>query len=134
LRNPPGARLYKWESGSAPLPVRMITGPRAKRLREESQGLYRDGWVGPKLHYMVPPGAGAITVRGLCPVAQKLAITCNGRTGAIRELAPGFFEINVEEPGLADLEIDASNWAPPASNEPDSSRRLAWVFRGIERQ
>lgn len=125
-RFPPGYVLYALETWrrwwAAP-----VTGRIVDKLRAESQGLSQDGWAGPRMFYMVPPGAGPILIRGLSPAPQRLRIMCNHAPASEHSVEAGPFEISVEEPALATLEIHASPLNGTAS-------RNSWVVRSIARR
>ncbi len=122
-RFPPGLILYALETWRGPFPVHSITGRWIDRLREAPGGLYRDGWAGPKLDYMVPPGESPIRIRGLAPAAQRLSVMCNGRSAGEHEVGRGEFEMLANEAALATLEIRASLPGP-----------RCWVVRSIDRR
>ncbi len=104
-----------------------VTGRIVDKLRGESQGLRRDGWAGPRMLYMVPPGDGPIVIRGLSPGPQQLRILCNGKPAGEHSIDAAAFEISVDEPGLTSLEIHASPLNGTASEQ-------SWVVRSIERR
>jgi hypothetical protein len=130
-RWPPGVWVYgleRWRRG----PLAPIAGRWADRLRREAQGLYRDGWAAPRLRYMLPPGPETVALRGLAPVEMTLEVRANGRSAGSFEAGPGAFEIRFPARGLANLEIRASRWVRPASDE-GNMRRLAFVLKDVTR-
>jgi hypothetical protein len=132
-RYPPGLLLHALENRPGPLPLRVLTGRWVERLRTSSQGLFRDGWATKTLRYMLPPGDGAVTIRGYAPIPQTLRVRLNERDTGQYEAGPGPFAFELEEPGLVNLEIHASNSFQPASCE-GITRRLSWLVRAIERR
>lgn len=131
MRYPPGLLVYTLEIyrrwWSAP-----VTGRWAARIRREAQGLYRDGWASTRLRYMLPPGQGVISIKGVAPGRQTLDVTCNGASAGTFDIAAGAFEITVEASGLANLEIRASRSFRPESSTGEPRRRLAYVLKRIE--
>jgi hypothetical protein len=85
------------------------------------------------MQYLVPPGDGAIAIRGVTPVAQTFRVRSNGRPAGEWQVEAGAFELTLREESPAELEIVASSWVRPASNEMEP-RRLAWVVRGVGRR
>ncbi len=130
-RWPPGLILYTLETyrrwWAAPL-----TGRWVERIRREAQGLYRDGWVAPRLRYLPPAGEGRVSIQGVSPFAQKFAVACDGVSAGSFEIPTGDFDIRVEAKGIPLVEIQASRNFTPPSAEGGPRRRLAWVLKRIE--
>lgn len=130
---PPGVALAALETWRGPFPLQVITGRLIDRVRREAQGLYRDGWAAPRMRCLVPPGEAPIVIRGATPVRQTFRVRCNGRPAGEWTVDEGSFELTLREPSFAELEIVASSWVCPPSNEVDP-RRLAWVARFFGRR
>jgi hypothetical protein len=114
---------------------------RIAKILRDSQGLYADGWAGPVLRYMLPPGAGTLRMSGSLPElsaglrAQQLRIAVNGRVQLVQPLDFGAFALNlaVAEPeNPVNVEVQASRFVVPSKVGlgPDP-RRLSYVLDGI---
>jgi glycosyltransferase involved in cell wall biosynthesis len=107
----------------------------------KSQGLYSDGWVGPALKYMLPPGNGELTLEGSLPdwkplQRQQLYVTGNGRYLAELDIPAGDFKFNISVPWeLAEVPLSLRIEASRSVREPFSlrgdHRRLAYTFKSI---
>lgn len=105
----------------------------------ECQGLYADGWAGPKLRYMVPALSRRIQMHGTLPAfgkrldGQVLTIRCDGETVARTDVAAGDFTIEFARPADADLtapatlDISASKFAVP----PGDGRKLSFMLKSL---
>jgi glycosyltransferase involved in cell wall biosynthesis len=111
------------------------------RIWNHAQGLYSDGWVGPRLKYLVPRGSEEICITGCLPAImpwlrrQRLTVRCDGTVVRRVRIEPGEFEVRVPAPnGTAPvlIEIEATRWVVPArvGIGPDP-RRLAFQLKGI---
>lgn len=74
------------------------------RTMRDAQGLYTDGWAGPVMHYMLPPGNGVVQISGELPDVrplrgQKVRLFADGVQAAEWRLAPGPFSFSVALPG-----------------------------------
>ena len=127
----PGAVMYMLEHCRRWL-LPPVTGRWADHIRNHAQGLYRDGWAGQRLRYLLPAGAGEIGIRGLTPVRQTLRVLRNGRLACENVVNPGAFMVRFPAEGLAQLEIVASGRFRPASLGAEEPRRLAYVLRSID--
>jgi len=90
-----------------------------RRLLRQSQGLYPDGWVAAKSHFLIPraPGADTLVIRGARPPSRwsrafRLAPTAHGtRLGVRRVESGGDFEVRwplpstLRGPDALDVEI-----------------------------
>jgi len=154
LRYPPGMFAYgldtlqKRLSHLVPEPlVRRTFNPVFERLINwflDAQGLYRDGWAGPRLRYMLPAGRGAVRICGSVPgrvaalSGQVITVACHGTVVARQALTPGAFEVKFEDTagdGAAlSFEVLASHSFVPArcGMGPDF-RRLAFMLTEIAR-
>jgi len=115
----------------------------AKVLRD-CQGLYPDGWAGPRLRYMLPACSGRIVLQGMLPGfaaalnGQVLTIRCDGAIVSATPIATGDFSVEFERPKDADttrpaeLEIFASKFVVPAKQGmgPDP-RKLSFMLRSL---
>jgi len=102
-----------------------------------AQGLYSDGWAGPKLQYMLGPGSGTVVMRGSSPHfgrgsrKQVLAIRCGVRETATFALPPGDFEFAFNVPVVSardpvNFQLRASRWFLSKD-----FRRLAYKLKSI---
>jgi GT2 family glycosyltransferase len=104
-----------------------------------AQGCFPDGWVGPRLRWMLPEGQAKVAIRGLVPDHsslrdQSLALWQEGRQLARWPLGPGSFEITFEPRGAAgsalEFEVRAGHWGHALRGEL-GLRRLAWKIESI---
>ncbi len=112
------------------------------RILRDAQGLYPDRWAGPRLRWMLPPGQGAIVVRGNLPsraaglAGQRLRALAGGRMLGEATIGFGDFEICFEAPDSPsaplDLEFHATRWIRPKLGSETSLRRLCYVLRDID--
>ena len=122
--------------------IRLCAGLIIGRTIRKSQGLYADGWAGPRLLYMLPPGSGPILIEGSVPNwrhlhGQKLGVTGNGRF--LGEFAAPFgdFQFTVPLPSefdgkLLHLQIEASrSFMPGSFTLRGDRRRLAYLLKSI---
>ena len=123
--------------------VRLGAGMIVGHYDQHSQGLYADGWAGPVLRYMLPPGNGSLLVEGTVPDwgpafrGQTLRIKANEHSVGAFSLSPGDFAMRIPLPEsllgqLLQVRVEASRWVIP-SRLPlrGDRRRLAYLFRGI---
>ena len=108
-----------------------------------SQGCFSDGWVGPRLHWMLPEGQASVTLHGLVPDhphlrGQVLAVWAEGRELARWPVAPGAFERTLLFPRPTSagyqFEIRAARWRRAPLRGELSARRLAWRIESIRSQ
>jgi len=128
--------------------VRVAAGTVIGRTIRESQGLYSDGWAGPVMRYMLPPGGGDLIVEGFQgalkgPQGQILRVEGNGRWIGEREVTEGDFSLSFELPSelrgqTLRLKISASNcgtrrrFSLAGDRTPEGDRRrLAFFLRAI---
>jgi len=122
--------------------VRLGAGLIIRRTITESQGLYSDGWAGPSLHYMLPPGDGRLVIEGFLPngrrlEGQRLYVNGNGRSLGGWDVPAGDFQVTVPVPrGPAGeplrLRIEASQWVVPERfRVRGDRRRLAYRLKSI---
>jgi glycosyltransferase involved in cell wall biosynthesis len=108
-----------------------------------AQGLYSDGWVAPKLHYMLGPGSGRVLIEGYVPDlgrfrrSQRLSISCNRLEVLKIDLPPGEFAFTFEVPEAATVPqsftIRASRfYIPRLSSGTADYRRLAYQLKRLE--
>ena len=129
-----------WASRIQP-PVTRWLRRHIDRVARTAQGLYDDGWAGPRSFYMLPAGTGDITIRGTLPPYlhdQTLKVRCHGASISKRLTKSGPFEMVVPEKSLpresaVELELTCTRHVVPAKSGlgPDS-RRLAFMLDGIE--
>lgn len=154
LRYPPGMFAYgldtlqKRLSDLVPEPlVRRTINPVFVKLINwflDAQGLYRDGWAGPRLRYMLPAGRGAVRICGSVPggvaalSGQVITVVCHRTVVARQALTPGAFEVEFEDTAgdgaPLSFEVLASHSFVPArcGMGPDF-RRLAFMLTKIAR-
>lgn len=126
------AKLARWTPGVVPQKLIMLCRAIIDRTMRDSQGLYRDGWAGPVLHYMLPPGSGRLRIKGQTPGwwrNQTLTLHCDGQRVAAWKLTAGEFarEVQVPAGSCVTLRLESSRWKRP---RPDT-RRLAWQVHEI---
>ncbi len=114
------------------------------KILRDTQGLYPDGWVGPRLRYMLPAGRGAVRICGSLPAGipalsgQVIAVACHGTVVAHHALSPGAFEIEFEGTGgdgvgPRSFEVTASrSFVPSRCGMGPDVRRLAFRLTKIE--
>jgi hypothetical protein len=117
--------------------VRLVAGPIIKATLYHAQGLYPDGWAGPVLRYMLPPGDGALAVEGSLPPwpalrGQTLRVSSGKRLLAQWDAPSGDFRLSFTPPPelrgrTLDLTIAASRWR----TVPPGRRRLSFRLQGI---
>ncbi len=81
--------------------IRFAAGTVIGRTIHHSQGLYADGWAGPMLHYMLPPGGDTVLLEGALPDAlenQTLRIHSGGVPLAEERVTGREFRLPVEIP------------------------------------
>ncbi|MFN3323460.1 MAG: glycosyltransferase family 2 protein [Bryobacteraceae bacterium] len=124
MRIPPGHVVYGLESyrriwrewierktprllrGPSSLLISLLwiaTGKCIERSLEDRQGWYSDGWASPRVRCMLPPGEGAITVRGYMPSwptlrEQTIRVLLEGERAAEATVTPGDFAFDVPVP------------------------------------
>ena len=122
--------------------IRLLAGTVIGRTIRDSQGLYSDGWAGPRLRYMLPPGSGPLTIEGTLPnwqhlSGQTLSITANDWFLGRFDVAPGDFQLIVALPSELDrrllhLRVKASrSFKPGTFTLRGDRRRLAYLLRSI---
>jgi glycosyltransferase involved in cell wall biosynthesis len=89
-------RLPKALAGPLETAASLIADPMIQR-NLDAQGWYRDGWAGPKVHLMLPPGNGRLKLEGSVPNwwtgydAQEITVLQNGKPLVDLSLPPGRF-------------------------------------------
>jgi len=154
LRYPPGYILYGLSTyqdlACRLLPfefmragVRRVAFSLYGQVISHCQGLYRDGWAGRRLRYMLPPSAGQIRITGTLPPWKQLerqVLTVRLGSSFARQfpVAPGDFAIEVAPPAelaaqAVPIEISAEKFMRPSrfGRGPDR-RALAFQFKSIE--
>jgi hypothetical protein len=111
------------------------------RILRDSQGLYADGWAGPVLRYMLPPGGGTVRISGSLPEmsdrlrSQRLRIAVNGRVQQNQAIGFGAFAIDLTdvEAGMpVSVDVTASRFVVPSNLGlgPDP-RRISYLLDSI---
>jgi glycosyltransferase involved in cell wall biosynthesis len=111
------------------------------RILRDSQGLYADGWAGPVLRYMLPPGGETVRICGSLPEmsdqlrTQRLSISVNGRVQQNQPIGFGAFAIDltgVETGKPVRLDVTASRFVVPSKLGlgPDP-RRISYLLESI---
>jgi hypothetical protein len=125
--------------------IRLAAGLIISRTIRHSQGLYADGWAGPRLRYMLPPANGSVLIEGKLPAdfddlyGQRLYVSVNGRNLAAFDVPFGAFQLVVTPPaewqdGPLRLEITAlRSFMPGRFTLRGDRRRLAYLLTGIHR-
>jgi glycosyltransferase involved in cell wall biosynthesis len=107
--------LQRWTPALFDRPSRLVRGGlrgaadcAIRYIWRHAQGWYPDGWVGPKLNYMLGPGSGTVLMQGVVPdhgIAdhqQELQISCNGQNLKSIKLPTGEFRLAFDvPPGIA---------------------------------
>ena len=109
------------------------------RVLDDCQGLYRDGWAGRRLRYMLPPGSGYIRISGTVPpwrAFKKQVLTVRvGDTYSKGINVPfGDFCIEISPPRGSDSHPVSIEIAAAKVKRPNSAdrRKLAFLLKGIE--
>jgi glycosyltransferase involved in cell wall biosynthesis len=120
------------------------------RTLSNSQGLYADGWAGPRVQFMLPAGDGALRIEGMLPgtgwlSGQTLNVVACGRSLGSHRVMSGAFSLEIPVPeslrgNPLDLEIRASHTFVPAYSSSSSDlrqlcymlQRVAWSEPGDE--
>jgi hypothetical protein len=125
--------------------IRLAAGTIILRTVTNSQGLHTDGWAGPRLRYMLPPGDGPVVIEGTLPperdelYGQRLYISANGRELCAFDVQFGNFRFVVSPPSERrdrplHLEIRAlRSYMPGRFTLRGDRRRLAYRLLGIRR-
>jgi len=125
--------------------IRLAAGRIILRTVTNSQGLYTDGWAGPRLRYMLPPGNGPVVIEGTLPpdrddlYGQRLYISANGRELCAFDVQFGDFRFVVNPPSERrdrplHLEIRAlRSYMPGRFTLRGDRRRLAYRLYSIRR-
>jgi hypothetical protein len=122
--------------------IRLCAGLIIGRTIRDAQGLYADGWAGPRLRYMLPPGSGPFMIEGSLPTGrhfqgQRLNVTANGQLLGEFDVPFGDFQLRVPIPPalerqLLHLRIGASrSFMPGSFTLRGDRRRLAYVLKSI---
>ena len=91
-------------SGILQYGIRVAAGLIMERTVANSQGLHSDGWAGPRLRYMLPPGNGPVVIEGTLPperedlYGQRLYISAHGRELCASDVQFGDFRFVVSPP------------------------------------
>ncbi len=107
-----------------------------------SQGWFSDGWATTEAHFMLPPGSGNLSIRGMLPEwatwlnGQSIRIDCEGRTVAELLLPVGDFDLSIPikvRPlhGALCLTVRASRYFVPSQVQVSvaDGRRLSYVLK-----
>ncbi len=139
MRFPPGYITYGLESWQIRMPGWFRPAARAVArlgsLAVTRQGWYSDGWAAPRSRLMLPPGGGAIVVRGTLPPdaralrGQRLRVESHGKTLAEAALPPGDFEVRA--PYQSSEAIHLTLLANKAAIGRDLRRR-SFVLRSVQ--
>lgn len=130
-----------WLRKVACLCIQVATGIPIMLILRHAQGLYPDRWASDRLKWMLPEGAGEVTVRGRVPedprlAGQILTIRAGGRELGRWPVGPGKFELRFERPkggqGPFEFEIQASRYKRPPLGPELSLRRMAWMVDTID--
>jgi len=124
--------------------IRIGAGLVISRTIRHSQGVYADGWAGPKLLYMLPPANGQVRIEGLLPefdalYGQRLYITVNGRELAAFDVPFGPFQFDITPPeglGREPLHLAVRalrTFTPGRFQLQGDRRRLCYRLKGIWR-
>jgi GT2 family glycosyltransferase len=135
----PGSRWLQPPAEFLRLLVYAATAAPIAWVARGSQGCFPDGWVGPRLRWMVPEARAKVTIRGGVPAHsslrnQTLTVAAGGRELARREAGPGRFELTFETPdrnGALLFEVSASRWCHAPVYGELGLRRLAWRMESI---
>ncbi len=114
--------------------ARALAGRYVERIATHRQGLYSDGWAGPRLRLMLHAGDGDAILRGSVPwwapqlEDQELRVFAGRRLAATHK-AVGDFCLTIpakvrEGTGPLAIQVEAKKWIRP---KPDG-RRLAYLF------
>jgi hypothetical protein len=110
----------------------------------EAQGWYPDGWAGPTVRWMSPPGEGTLAVLGRLPDmggpldGQVLEVRENGHVLVRQPLEAGPFQLEIEPRGspheVVNLTLHASRFVipEPMMGGPDR-RRISYYLDEIRR-
>lgn len=117
------------------------------RIFREAQGLYPDGWVAGRVHFLLPKarGAGTLVVRGALPVPARqrrplrLAAMADGLAIGARRVDPrGDFEVTwdlpatLREAGTLEVELEsAPTFKPSRMPFAGDRRRLGFQLKAI---
>jgi len=114
------------------------------KIHRDAQGLYPDGWAGPRLRYMLPAGPGPVRICGNLPEGiselrgQVIAVESRGAVFARKAVRPGLFEIEFEDAGNnrvvpLSFEVKASRaFVPSRCGMGPDHRHLAFMLISIE--
>lgn len=120
--------------------VYVATAGAIMMILRHSQGFYVDRWAAPRLHWMLPEGAGAVEVCGRVPkeealAGQTLAAYAAGREMGRWTVGPGNFKVRFDGPnactGPFEFELRASRYKRPRFGSEMSFRRMAWMVEEI---
>jgi len=84
--------------------IRVAAGLIIEGTVTNSQGLHTDGWAGPRLRYILPPGNGPVVIEGTLPperddlYGQRLYISAQGRELCASDVQFGDFRFEVSPP------------------------------------
>jgi hypothetical protein len=105
----------------------------------DAQGWWSDGWAGPVVHAMLPPGAGRIRLEGEIPnwwhgsETQEISVQFNGERIAELALPPGRFLRLIQVPEIGDkpveLTLRAWDWR---REEGGPRRKLAYRLSTVD--
>jgi hypothetical protein len=110
----------------------------------EAQGWYPDGWAGPTVRWMSPPGEGTLAILGRLPDmggpldGQVLEVRENGHVLGRQPLEAGPFQLEIEPRGsrheVVNLTLHASRFVipEPMMGGPDR-RRISYYLDEIRR-
>ena len=110
-------------------------------ILRHAQGLYLDRWASDKLRWMLPAGAGEVTIRGVAPDhprlrGQQLRVFAEGRELGRWPVGPGSFELRFQappgEPRPFSFVVRATRHKRPKFGSELSFRRQAFVLETAE--
>jgi glycosyltransferase involved in cell wall biosynthesis len=134
-------RLLNWPSHYLQGALRAFAFHIIARELRTAQGLYADGWAGPKLKYMLGPGSGRAVIEGCLPTIgaflekQELRINCNGAHITSFHLPFGDFQLAFDVPAGSErypctFEVSASrSFIPRLKSMSNDFRRLAYMLK-----
>jgi glycosyltransferase involved in cell wall biosynthesis len=116
---------------------------RIERVYRDSQGWYRDGWAGPRMHHMMPAAAHAkIAIQGSLPDLgrrfrkQSIRVFAEDREIGSFQFGPGNFHFVAELPaeceGAVRLRLEAArHFVPGGSGAARDGRKLSYKLQAI---
>jgi glycosyltransferase involved in cell wall biosynthesis len=136
-------RFLNWPSLRLQEFLRMLTFHIIVHELRTTQGLYSDGWAGPKFKYMLGPGSGSVVIEGCVPNVgaslekQELRIACNGARVASFRVPCGDFHFAFDLPAgcrqrTCSFEVRATrSFIPRLKGMSNDFRRLAFMLKSF---